>query len=136
MDKEYYASLAEVRLSRAKELLKEAQYLLEKESFKSANNRAFYAIEKSIRALLALERIETMTHNGNLKQFNYHYIYKGDGTFTPEDYKMIAKAEQIRNASDYDDFYVASKSESIQQVQDAEYIVNKIAQFISNSRQL
>ena len=43
MDKEYYASLAEVRLSRAKELLKEAQYLLEKESFKSANNRAFYA---------------------------------------------------------------------------------------------
>ena len=131
MDKEYYVSLAEVRLSRAKELLKEAQYLLEKESFKSANNRAFYAIEKSIRALLALERIETMTHNGNLKQFNYLYIYKGDGTFTPEDYKMIAKAEQIRNAS-----YVASKSESIQQVQDAEYIVNKIAQFISNSSQL
>ena len=47
-------------------------------------------------------------------------------TFTPEDYKMIAKAEQIRNASDYDDFYVASKSESIQQVQDAEYIVIKL----------
>lgn len=67
MDKEYYASLAEVRLSRAKELLKEAQYLLEKESFKSANNRAFYAIEKSIRALLALERIENNDAQWKLK---------------------------------------------------------------------
>lgn len=30
--------------------------LLEKESFKSANNRAFYAMEKAIKALLATEQ--------------------------------------------------------------------------------
>lgn len=29
--------------------------------------------------------------------------------FTDEDYRLIAKAEQIRSVSDYDDFYVASK---------------------------
>ena len=41
MDKEYYDALAGVRIERAKELLEESKELLEKESYKSANNRAF-----------------------------------------------------------------------------------------------
>lgn len=130
MDKEYYDSLAKVRMSRAKELLEESVELLEKGSYKSANNRAFYAMEKSIKALLAMEQIEVMTHNGGLKQFNYALIYKGDGTFKPEDYQKIAGAEQIRNASDYDDFYVASKDETRQLVENTKYIVNKIENYI------
>lgn len=40
---------------------------LEKGSYKSANNRAFYAMEKGIKALLAMEQIEVTTHNGGLK---------------------------------------------------------------------
>lgn len=130
MDKEYYDTLAKVRLKRAKELLEEAIGLLEKDSYKSANNRAFYAMEKSIKALLAMEQIEASTHNGGLKQFNYCFIYKGDGTFTPEDYQKIASAEQIRNASDYDDFYVASKEETRQLVENTKHIVDKIGSYI------
>lgn len=130
MDEKYYIDLAKVRLERSKELLEEAKYMLNNKSYKSANNRAFYAIEKSVRALLATKKVETVTHNGNLKQFNYLFIYKGDGTFTSEDYQIIAKAEQIRNASDYDDFYVASRSETAQQIESAEYLVNKISQYI------
>ena len=130
MDKEYYFVLANVRLERAQELLLEAKDLLEKESYKSANNRAFYAIEKAIKALLATEQIEVATHNGALKQFNFVFILKGDGTFNAGDYQRIAKAEQIRNASDYDDFYVASKEEAKQQVDNAEYLTEKIIKYI------
>ncbi|MDE6750634.1 MAG: HEPN domain-containing protein [Lachnospiraceae bacterium] len=130
MDKEYYDVLAKVRLKRAGELLEEAVGLLERDSYKSANNRAFYAIEKGIKALLAMKQIEVTTHNGGLKQFNYCFIYNGDGTFTPEDYQKIASAEQIRNASDYDDFYVASKEETRQLVENAKYIVEKIGSYI------
>jgi len=39
------------------------------------------------------------------------------------DYQKNARAEQIRNASDYDDFYLASKDETRQQVENAEYLV-------------
>ena len=131
MDEKYYMELAKVRLERSKELLEESKYLFHKKSYKSANNRAFYAIEKSVRALLATKKVETVTHNGNLKQFNYLFICKGDGTFTSEDYQIIAKAEQIRNASDYDDFYVASRSETLQQIESAEYLVNKISNILS-----
>lgn len=131
MDKEYFDTLAKVRMERAAELLSDARDMLNKGSYKSANNRAFYAIEKSVKALLATEKVEVATHNGALKQFNFIFIYKGDGTFTAEDYQKIARAEQIRNVSDYDDFYIASKEEAGQQVKNAEYLIGKINTYIA-----
>lgn len=77
-----------------------------------------------------MAQIEVTTHNGGLKQFNYCFIYNGDGTFTSEDYQKIAGAEQIRNTSDYDDFYVASKEETRQLIENTKYIVNKINSYI------
>lgn len=133
MNNEYYLALAKVRMERAKELVAESKELLGREAYKSANNRAFYAIEKSVKALLATKELEVTTHNGSLKQFNYLFIFKGDGTFTAEDYQKIAGAEQIRNASDYDDFYVASKDETRQQVENANYLVSKIEDYICNN---
>lgn len=53
MDRETYDALAKARIERAKELLEEAKILLESGKYKSANNRAFYSIEKSMKALLA-----------------------------------------------------------------------------------
>ncbi|MBD5471407.1 MAG: HEPN domain-containing protein [Lachnospiraceae bacterium] len=134
MDREYYIELAKVRLERAKELLEDSKDLLAKESYKSANNRAFYAMEKSIKALMATKEVEVTTHNGGLKQFNYLFIHKGDGSFTVEDYQRIAKAEQIRNVSDYDDFYIASREETKQQVDNAKYIVDKVEKYLENEQ--
>ncbi len=131
MDREYYLALAKVRVDRAKELLIESEELLGREAYKSANNRAFYAIEKAVKALLATQEIEVSTHSGGMKQFNFNFIFRGDGTFTAEDYQKMARAEQIRNASDYDDFYVASKEEARQQVESANYIVTKIEAYIN-----
>lgn len=131
MDKEYFDILAKVRVERAEELLKESQNLLSAGSFKSANNRAFYAIEKCVKALLATKEIDVATHNGALKQFNFLFIYKGNGCFSSDDYQIIAKAEQIRNASDYDDFYIASKEETRQQVENAAYFVRKVKEYLS-----
>ena len=133
MDQEYYDALAKVRLDRAKELLTEAEDLLKREAYKSANNRAFYAIEKSVKSLLALKQTDVLTHNGALKQFNFLYIFKGDGTFNQEDYQMITRAEQIRNASDQDDFYVASKDETKQQVENARKLVEKVSEYIEKT---
>lgn len=131
MDEEYAQILAKIRMERARELLAEAEDLLDKGSYKSANNRAFYAIEKSIKALLVKEGIEVSTHNGCLKQFNFQFIYKGNGTFSQDDYQLVAKAERIRTASDYDDFYIANKEEAQQQVRNAGYIVKKVETYIA-----
>ncbi len=81
-------------------------------------------------ATIATELAEVITHNGALKQFNLIFIYKGNGTFTQEDYQKVARAEQIRNASDYDDFYLASEEEARQQVKNAEYLVDKVEKYM------
>lgn len=46
MDEKDFMALALARLDRAKELYREANELVKMDSYKSANNRAFYAIEK------------------------------------------------------------------------------------------
>lgn len=134
MDNEYYQELVKVRIGRAKELLQEASELLGKDAYKSANNRAYYAIEKAIKALLALRTTDVGTHNGMLKQFNFLYIHDGDGTFSTDDYKIIAEAEQIRNASDYDDFYLASKTETVELIKNTSYLIEKIDMYIQNCK--
>lgn len=64
MDEKDFMTLALVRLDRAKELYREAKELVKMDSYKSANNRAFYAIEKCIKALLATQQMDVETHNG------------------------------------------------------------------------
>lgn len=132
MQEDEYKALAKARLDRAEELLDEAESLLERSSFKSANNRAYYAIEKSLLALLTVKHIQTQTHNGCLMQFNIHYVNSDDNDFSSEDYKLVSKAEKIRNASDYDDFYIADKKEAQDQVDNARYILNKINTYLES----
>lgn len=83
------------------------------------------------RAKELLGEVEVLTHNGAMKMFNMKFIHSGDGSFSAEDYQRIAKAEQIRNASDYDDFYIASKEETRQQVKNAAYFVEKVEKYLS-----
>ena len=122
--------LAKVRLERVYELCEEATALLNDGKYKSANNRAYYSVEKSIKALLALKKKDASTHSGVLKTFNMEYVHDGDGTFTVDDYRNADRAENIRSVSDYDDFYIANKDESEGQVESAKYLCNKVNNYI------
>lgn len=82
-----------------------------------------------------MENLEVKTHNGALKQFNQYFIHDGDGYFTEEDYRNIASADQIRNASDYNDFYIVKKEESRQQVEYARILVKKVENYINKIKE-
>lgn len=130
MDEKDFKSLAIVRLDRAKELYMEAGELVKMDSYKSANNRAFYAIEKCIKALLATQQIDVETHNGAVSQFNLLFIHKENSSFTKNDYQKITKADRIRNASDYDDFYVVNKEETKELLQFVDEFLGKTEKYI------
>lgn len=131
MDDKYYEALVSLRMERAGELLSEAKKLLKDGSYKSANNRAYYSIEKAVNALLVRKHIETSTHNGAMKMFNMEYVRTENAFFTHDDYRCISKAERIRNSSDYDDFYVTNKSECEQQVLAAEAFLRKAEDYLT-----
>jgi uncharacterized protein (UPF0332 family) len=132
MDSQNWKDLSSVRLDKAKELLHDAKSLLDQESFMSANNRAFYSMEKCIKALLAIKNLDAKTHNGCLKLFNMNFVVNPEEVFTSDDYKRIERSERIRHTSDYDDFYIVNKREAEQQVADAEYFFNKVEERLKN----
>lgn len=132
MQEEQYKIIAQLRMERASELLQEAETLLAMKAYKSANNRAYYSIEKSLNALLAIAGTQTQTHTGCLKQFNMLYVHNGDGYFTRDDYKIASSAEHIRNSSDYDDFYIADKNETGELVRNAKILYEKTKKYMEN----
>ncbi len=131
MDESHYESLVSVRFDRAKELYSEAKELVKLDCYKSANNRAFYAIEKCIKALLATRQMDVETHNGAVSQFNLLFIHQENTAFTKADYQKIAKADRIRNASDYDDFYIVNKEETKELLEFVKDFLEKAEEYIT-----
>lgn len=131
MDESHYESLVSVRFDRAKELYSEAKELVKLDCYKSANNRAFYAIEKCIKALLATRQMDVETHNGAVSQFNFLFIHQENTAFTKADYQKIAKADRIRNASDYDDFYIVNKEETKELLEFVKDFLGKAEEYIN-----
>lgn len=125
MNADNMRDLARVRYERAVELIAESKDLLNSGAYKSANNRAYYAAEKAIKSLLALTGRDAETHSGILKSFNMLYIKEPRGDFKRDDYMIVQKLERIRSLSDYDDFYVTSRSECENQVLVASAFVEK-----------
>ena len=106
------------RLETAKNDLKSARVLLAIEDYKGANNRAYYSIFHAINAVHAVSGKAYKRHKDALANFNKEYVKTS--IFPREMGRKIGQAEEIRHASDYDDFYIASKEESEQQILTAE----------------
>lgn len=113
--------VARYRLQTAKEDLDTANLTFSSEQYRAANNRAYYSIFHSICAVLAKEGIAFKRHKDTMGYFNKNYIHTG--IFPKELGSKIVAAEEIRHASDYDAFYIASKEITAQQIQTAEQLL-------------
>lgn len=130
MTKEFYGKdLAKYKLERANEELDTVELLFNNERLKAANNRAYYAIYYSLTAVLCLEPIAFKKHKDTIGYFNKNYVHTG--IFPEELGRNISKAAKIRHASDYDEFYVASKEEAEKQIQTAKILIELVNEFIS-----
>lgn len=118
--------VANYRLQIAKEDLEAAYVLLQADSYRGANNRAYYAIFHVVSAVLALEGISFKRHKDTLAYFNKNYV--AAGILSREMGKKIVKAEEIRHASDYDTFYVASKEDTVQQIETADKLIRLVTE--------
>lgn len=121
-------TLSKHRLLSSKETLEEAEALFAVGKFKGANNRAYYAIFHSLRAILALDGLDSRKHSGVISMFNERYVKTQ--IFSSNHGKIIANASAIRNNSDYDDFYIATKDQAQKQVEDAKFFYFAVEKFI------
>ena len=102
------------RIQTSKSDLKSARVLFDVQEYKGANNRAYYAIFHAINAIHALDGRAYKRHKDAISNFNKDYVKTE--IFPREMGRKIGEAEVIRHASDYDDFYIASREESERQV--------------------
>ena len=121
-------SLAKYRLDRAKETYQTACENLEASRFLDANNRAYYSIFHSMRAVLALDGVDFKKHSGVISHFREKYVKTN--VFTSAHSDIIAKASIIRSKSDYEDFYTASKSEAQEQINNAKIFYDAVEKYI------
>lgn len=128
MQHEELKALAKVRFAHALEALSDAKILLEKESYKGAANRSYYAAFHGMRAVLAFDEIDMKRHSGIISSFQRLYIKTG--IFPREISNMITTLFDVRSDSDYDDYYVVSKEKVTSQVENAEYFLGVIKSFI------
>ena len=122
-------NLSSARIQRSKDCLREAALLLENGEYRGAANRAYYAAFHALRAVLALDGFDSKKHSGVIAKFRELYIKTG--LFTPELSDTIGSLFRIRSASDYDDFYVASKSDVEHQYERAIKLVSEIEQYLN-----
>lgn len=117
------------RIDTAKEDLASAKLLFNAKAYKPANNRAYYAIFHSLNAVHALNGKSYKRHKDAIANFNKDYVKTE--IFPKEMGRRITGAEAIRHASDYDDFYIASREETEKQIAVAEEFIKLVEAYCS-----
>ena len=121
--------LAEYRLTRAKEMLAASQGNLEIGQYKTSLNRSYYAIFHAMRSANALKGYDSSKHSGVIAFFTKEYLKT---EILDRGLAAIIKDSSLcREKSDYDDFYVAGKTEAEEQLKNAQYFVQKIEEYVS-----
>ena len=120
--------LMNYRIEQARECLVSAERELNARSYKAAVNRSYYCIFHCMRAILALDSFDSKKHSGIISVFRQRYIKTG--IFATELSDIIEGAFQARGSSDYEDFFVISKDDVIQQIENAKTFISKIEAYI------
>lgn len=120
--------LMQYRLDMARERLESAKLLLDHGSYKDSIGRSYYAIFTAVRALLALDGVDFSKHAGVIAYFQREYIKTG--IFEKRYSKYISQAFQIRNNTDYADFYIVSKDDAVEQYERAQEFFEVIKNYL------
>lgn len=113
MNKKISIGLCINRLNAGKEKIEVCDLLYEKGFYKDANNRAYYSIFNSIRAVLSTIPVDFKRHKDVIAYFNKNFVKTE--IFPKELGRKISIANSVREDSDYLDSYIISKEETREQ---------------------
>ncbi len=129
MLKDGLADISKARIAHAEDCLREAELLLNAEEYKGSANRAYYAAFHSLRAVLILDEFDSKKHSGIIAKFRENYLKTE--LFNQEISDYISSLFRVRSASDYDDFYIVSKTEAKAQLEKAKAILDQVKLYLS-----
>ncbi len=113
----------------AKERLESSKLLLDNGNYKDSIGRSYYAIFTAVRALLAVDGVDFSKHAGVISYFQKEYIKSG--IFDVKYSKYLSQAFQIRNNTDYADFFIVSREDAKEQYERAIEFIDVITEHLS-----
>lgn len=123
--------LMKYRLEMAKERLHSSKVLLDDGCYKDSIGRSYYAMFTSVRALLAMEGQDFSKHAGVIAYFQKEFIKTGK--FDKKYSKYISQAFQIRNNTDYADFFIVSAQDAKEQYEKASEFLEVIVKYLEDN---
>lgn len=121
--------LSQYRLERAKEDFETAEANLKDGRLKASLNRSYYAIFHALRAVTILSGFDSSKHSGIISYFNRCYVKTG--IFVGDLSELIKDASRMREKSDYQDFFIVSRSDVERQIDDARRILADIEIYLN-----
>lgn len=123
-------SLSKTRLDIAKERIYFADEILEIGDYKTVANRSYYAVFSAMRAVLALDGFDSKKRSGIIAEFRKNYIKT---EILPKELSQtIDSLVEIRQGSDYDDFYIVSKEDVCEQLENAKVFVAIVETYLKS----
>ena len=111
--KEELEAIFKYRLKQAEESLKDAEILFNSGgSFRSIINRSYYAMFYGVLALISRKGISRSKHSGVLSVFDREYVKTK--IFPKEMSKLFHEAFNLRQESDYGEFDIVTKEETLE----------------------
>lgn len=105
--------------------------VLDQSHFADATSRAYYALLHGARALLATKGLDSKKHSGVISLFNQHFVKTG---IAPKELgRLLLNAKDIREESDYNEFYLVNKSEAAEMVKQAEVFLQLIRNLVEGA---
>ncbi|MGB4660641.1 MAG: HEPN domain-containing protein [Mobilitalea sp.] len=123
--------LSAYRYSKALEDLSASEVTLKESLYKVSINRSYYAIFHAMRAITALAGYDSSKHSGIIAYFNLHFVKTGE--FNRDSSKIVKTASFLREKSDYEDFYIASKQDAEKQLEDAKIFISKVEEYLKKN---
>lgn len=123
--------LSDYRYQAALETLETAKLCFDNKHYKDSINRSYYSAFYAIKAVLALAEVDFKRHKDAVAYFNKNYV--ATGLFPKDIGKKLGRLQKKREASDYDDFYLASKEEADEQILAAQEIIQNVYTYIKSN---
>lgn len=128
MPSDAQVSLSKARIKIAEERIGFAKEILKIGDYKTVANRSYYAVFAAMRAVLALSGFDSKKHSGIIAEFRKAYLKT---KILPQELSLtIDSLVEIRQGSDYDDFYLIGKEEVEEQLRSAENFVKIIGDYL------
>jgi hypothetical protein len=99
--------------------------------YRTSLNRSYYGVFHAMRAANILEGYDSSKHSGVIAFFNKTFLKENriDRSLS----QIIKESSYLREKSDYDDFFIASKEEAENQLRNAKKFVEVVSGYMNMS---